>query len=415
MKKSKTIYLLPIFLTFTLIISYTMGEDSLGGAEHDFIFHKKFIFLFAEDLKNTFLIYGFDELRARNSPVLYIFLGYLVKLGIKIEYIRYLNFIVVVPLLVIFSNCIKIKYKGLNYKTLIILFSILLLSPTIRSLIIWPYPLIWATLFFLYSIFFYLKFLQSNNTKSKIYYALINIFFVALSSYLTPNFAFFSIYFFYNFFIYFKFSQKLILIATSNLVLALPAIYYYHLTDFYLLSRNYPYPGMNLNFSNKIILISTIIFFYFIPFLTFKNIKFVLNKITKDKKNIYLIIFGLINILFFNFDKNAGGGIFFHLSNLIFNNSIFVFLVFFIFLLFFNSLNLINTNNMLIFLILLLYNFQYTIYQKYFDPIIFLLFLFLIKFDSKTINLNYKKISIKFLILYSFFLFISIFKVYINY
>ena len=173
---------------------------------------------------------------------------------------------------------------------------------------------------------------------------------------------------------------------------------------------------MNLNFSNKIILISTIIFFYFIPFLTFKNIKFVLNKITKDKKNIYLIIFGLINILFFNFDKNAGGGIFFHLSNLIFNNSILVFLIFFIFLLFFNSLNLMNTNNILIFFDPFYYTiFQYTIYQKYFDPIIFLLFLFLIKFDSKTINLNYKKISIKFLILYSFFLSISIFKVYINY
>ena len=60
-------------LFISIIFSYFFSEDTLGGAKQDYLFHEKFIILFAEDFKNTFNNYGQDDLYARNSPIFYIF------------------------------------------------------------------------------------------------------------------------------------------------------------------------------------------------------------------------------------------------------------------------------------------------------------------------------------------------------
>ena len=75
MDKPKNIFVLGVLLFLSIIFSYIILEDTIGGAKNDFIFHKKFIILFAEDFKNTFNEYGKGELLARNSPVFYIFLS----------------------------------------------------------------------------------------------------------------------------------------------------------------------------------------------------------------------------------------------------------------------------------------------------------------------------------------------------
>ena len=82
MDKSKNIFILGVVLFLSIIFSYIILEDTIGGAENDFNFHKKFIILFAEDFKNTFYNYGKGELLARNSPIFYIFLSFLYKIGI---------------------------------------------------------------------------------------------------------------------------------------------------------------------------------------------------------------------------------------------------------------------------------------------------------------------------------------------
>ena len=73
--------------------------------------------------------------------------------------------------------------------------SALLLSPTIRTLVIWPYPVLWALCFFLISVYFFLKFNNQINEDKKILYAYSNIFFLSLSAYFTPKFAVFAIFF----------------------------------------------------------------------------------------------------------------------------------------------------------------------------------------------------------------------------
>ena len=419
---NKKILILPIILIFSLVFSYYFGEDTLGAAKHDYLFHKKFIFLFSENFFDTFQSYGRGDLAARNSPVFYITIAFLINLGLDLELFRYLNSLILLPLIYFFYKCLELRFENINYETKVILVSVLLISPTIRSLIIWPYPLIWALLFFLISVFFYLKFIHHNNRNKKINFAILNIFFLTISSFLTPNFALFSVFFFYKFFKYFKFSGNLIIIIFFNILLALPAIYYSIITEFYFLKGGVTGVDLNkkLNITNKIILISTIIFFYFIPFILIEK-KLIIDKLKLNKNLLFLLFFVVLNIFFFNYDNQTegtgrtGGGIFFHLSQLLFSNHSLVFCIFFIFFYIIYVYELINLTNIIIFFILIIYNAQYSIYHKYFDPLIYFILLLLINFDYKKIGINFKKLSYKYFLLYTAFLFISIFKNFINY
>ena len=87
-----------LFLFVTIIFSYIFSEDTLGGAKNDYLFHEKFIVLFASDFFETFKNYGQGDLYARNSPIFYIILSFLHKIGINLENIRYLN-IVSIPII----------------------------------------------------------------------------------------------------------------------------------------------------------------------------------------------------------------------------------------------------------------------------------------------------------------------------
>ena len=52
----------------------------------------------------------------------------------------------------------NIKYKKISSSTKFYMLSLLLLSPTIRTLLIWPYPILWALCFFIVAVYFYLSF-----------------------------------------------------------------------------------------------------------------------------------------------------------------------------------------------------------------------------------------------------------------
>lgn len=410
----KLINLLFVFSFLSLIIAYFFGEDSLGGAKQDYLFYEKFIESFAYDFSNTFKSYGIGEYSVRNSPVYYIILSLFVKFGFTLIGIKYINFLSIIFLFHAFYISLNEKYSQISINTSILFLIAILFSPTIRSLLVWPYPFLFALILFLYSIYFYLKFSNSKNELDKFKFALINILFVALSSYFTPNFAIFSLYFFYNYFNFFKL-KKLLVIILSNFILALPAIIYYYLTDFYILKSNYPYPNLNLNLSNKIIIISSLLFFYFIPFIRIKELYKNKLNFKLDLKFVFIFLFAIINIIFFDFIKNAGGGIFFHLSYLIFDTPIIIYLIFVLYLYMIKILNFLNLNNLILFFVLIIFNIQYTIYHKYFDPLLLFLFLFLFNFDKKKIDTYIHSISKKYIILYICFLIISLGKSYINY
>ena len=116
MKKLKIPNLIFSLVLISLIASYILGEDSLGGAKHDYLFHQKFIELFAKDFNNTIQFYGAENYNARNSPVLYIFLSFLIKLGFPLEFIKYLNSIAIIFLFNSFCICLRTKYPKVNFE-----------------------------------------------------------------------------------------------------------------------------------------------------------------------------------------------------------------------------------------------------------------------------------------------------------
>ena len=412
MNKSKNIFILGVVLFLSIVFSYIILEDTIGGAKNDFVFHKKFIILFAEDFKNTFNEYGKGELLARNSPVFYIFLSLIYKSGIDLDNIKYLNIISILLLVYVFYSCLKIQFKNINTNLLFFFSFVVFLSPTVRSLVVWPYPILWALIFFLFSIKFYLKFTKVK--KFKINEAFKNILFLALASYITPNFSVFVIFFFYKFFLEFKNSKYLFYIIALNFFLAIPAFLYYYINGLYFF--NAPVISIDLsdqlNISNKIVIISSLVFFYFLPFINKGMLEKIIYVFKDLKKQLNLIAFFIISIYFFSYPTgNFGGGIFYHLSQNFFANNIFLFVIFFLSIFLFQTANLINLNNLLLFLCLILYNLQASIYHKYFDPLLLFIFLFLLTNNKITNQKIFFGIAKKYYLLYLIFLGISFYKV----
>ena len=409
MIKNSKVNFIVFFLILSLIFSFILSEDTLGGARHDYLFHEKFIFLFAENFSETFNNYGKGTLYARNSPIFYIFLSLFYKIGLDLNTIRYLNFFSVFILCYLFYDCLKIQFKEADKSILKLLSFVILLSPTVRSLAVWPYPILYAFIFFLLSVKYYLLFTKENNN---IMNALNCTFYLALASYLTPNFCVFSFFFFYQFYLKFGWSKNIIKIIFLNLILSAPAILYYYYNDFYL----FKYSGGEINYIikynifNKIIIISTILMFYLIPLITKKIFLEVLYDFKKINNIILIILLFIICNYIFNFPSGFGGGIFYHISNKITYSNYLLYIIFIISYLILEKTKLFNLNNIILFICLIFYNLQFSIYHKYFDPLLLFIFLFLLDFTKTKIKISLSILSKKYYILYILFLFLSLFK-----
>lgn len=368
------------------------------GPYSDFLMREPIIENFSNNFLDTFLNY--DKTPDRHSPVLLIYISLFRKLGLEIDTIRLLH-INILPLCVwAFFMCLKVRFPEIKKSLLIILSLSLFLSPPIRALSIWPDSRIYGLLIFIISIYFFIQF---NNHK-RFKYALYNTLFLCLASYLSPNFGVFFIYYFYHFFKHYKTSIKTFIILCANFICALPAYYYlFELKIFFLSTEAISGvdTSIRLNPSNKILIISSIILFYFIPFLFNKDLVNDFYKRSKDFKKILLsIIFTSILILFFSYEKNfTGGGIFFQFSNLIFKNNLIFFLICFLSISLLIYLWNISPNNRLILICLFISNPQLTIYHKYYDPLLIILFFLLFDF----------KINIKRILNTSFLKFLYIF------
>ena len=370
------------------ITAFYINEDSTGGAFNDYIGYKNLIDLFINDFKETLLT--FDQFGERHSPVTIILLSQFYKTGLSDELIRFFFFNTSIISVIFFYKCLKIKFQNTKTNYLFLIALTFFLSPIVRSLSVWPDSRIFGFLFFIISVYFYLKYFY---LEKKIIYSFLNLFFLALASYFSLNFCLFGIYFFFKFFKELNIEKKIFHYLIICFVLIFPAFYYLFILDIFFINPGLT-PGNDinslginnsLNFSNKILIISSIIFFYSLPFIIYFK-KFFLLKNLYLKEILILLIFSLINIYLFNYKiEFTGGGILFKISNFLFGNNLIFFCIsiysiLFIFLLFKPVKNL---NNFLILFLLLISNPQLSIYHKYYDPL--LLFLFFTIFE---ININ---------------------------
>ena len=397
-----------IFFIFysTVLLGYLFNEDTLGGAKPDFLYH----FIIAEKFNNNFFqtyreFGDINTATTRNSPVFWIIIGFLNKI-FSIDTIRFLN--TFCSLLISFTlyKCLQLKFYNQKKIFLILLSSTIFLSPTIRSLSIWPYSLIWGLLLFTISIYYFLKFEKSIDKETSFILSRKLLLFLILSSYIYPSFGIFCIYFYFHIYNRFGISKHLFFLLFYSLLLSMPAIYYIFTKDIIKIFNDAQGLGIStsqaFNLSNKIMIISTMFLFFTLPIINWKETLIKLRK-ANHKVFIFILIFSFINIYFFNFSYieggSWGGGFFHKFSNFFFGNNFIFYVIFILSTFIIYSILDKKWENYLLLVLLIAFNPQYTIYNKYFDPLIYILFLnlFHLNLNKHFFNKKYKIFQLYFL------------------
>lgn len=401
-EKNYTILSILLFFYLTMLIGFVVGENSSGGAMQDFNHHMRVVLAF--DLNFIDSISNYRKFNNDHSPLFIIFLLSIYKSVGDVEIMRFVFMHISLLIPLFFYICLSEIFKNQNKVNLILLSSVIFLSPYYRSLSIWPGSEIISIIFLLLSILFFIKFEKNKNFK----FALLNIIFLAISAYYRPILGLFSIYFFYKFLKSYGITQRLTWLTITNILLSLPAFYF-------LIFVNNFIPDVyadEYNISNKVIIISTIIFFYLIPF----TLLFYQSEKVKKFKSTwvnYLLIFLCFIVLLYFFDFNPkivtnnfmqlGGGFIFKLSQLIFGNNYFFYLISLISFFIIHKIILVSKiNHSLLFLILILQVPHTFYYHEYYEPLLLIL-IFCLFDKSLTEKFFIKKINMQ--LLYAFYLF----------
>ena len=402
---SKRIVYVYISLYLTLLIGFYFNEDFAGGYKVDYLIYKKIGNAFILDLKNSLLFY--EKFSIMVSPIFILLLTYIHKILNNDTFVRFLNlnFSLILPYL--FFLCLKIKYVDTKKYLLSLLPAIIFISPYFRSSSIWVGPENLSIIFFLASVYF---FLRHENEKQNLSFILLNVFFLAIAAYIRPIYSLFSIYFFLKFYCNIKFSKNLIYYILFNILLSLPAFYYIFILDVNFFGAALSNGIGFANHINQFAITISIIFFYSIPIIlnNYKNYLDIKNyKITNL---IFSIVFIYLIITYFNYEERFdglvyGGGIFYKFSNLIFKSNYFFYLIVFISFnilaisVFKDNKNIDKFFNFILLLVLIFFEPDGFYFQETYDPLLYIVFLLLInsqQFSQFVEKLNFKNLIILF-------------------
>ena len=282
--------------------------------------------------------------------------------------------------------CLKNKFKKLDINNLFLFSLIIFILPSVRSAAVWPNTQITAIIFFLISLLFFIKWenrKQFNKINKELF---LTVFFMSLTVYTRQLYA---MIFFYFMVIFFMNLNKKVFLQTVIIVVmfALPGVL------FLLFWPKILQATFAFKLHNSLLVNSSIISFYLIPFFTIlflfeKNINFKFNKWFE----LFLIIsFVLICISFFDYNYLLGGGFFIKLSKIFFNNFYFFYLTSIIGLFLLYYLCLEDKLNLFLSLIILLSISAYIIFMKYYEPMFIILLFLLFKTRFTALFLKKKK------------------------
>lgn len=409
---SKTI--IYILFILSLFVGLIFQENSAGGAIHDINHLLPYIDKFQEGFK-TGMEYYLNNINI-HSPFFFILISYLNNLFNNIFYTEILYILISSVLPILFYRILKIKFDY-NKNLLFLVSCLIFISPYFRSSAIWLLGDNLALIFFSISIIYYLKF--SNDRNNRNFYLCITA--IIICCYIRYYYALF--YFFYLFSVYREINNKFFLIVlTYSFIISIPAFFY-----IYLIVNNYNfidtvYTYSKLNYFGNIFTILSIILFYIFPFIT-SDLKTIKKHYLKNKKEILLLSFPLIIIYFLDiiFNNNLidfsplGGGVFIKLLNLIeldLKISLLTISIISILILNFYLRTKLIKNYTLMALFILSFP-MYTLFQKYFDPLIYIFLFGLITFSEKKCLLNINKSKLLSIYLYFLsFYFFSLFYYY---
>jgi hypothetical protein len=401
-KKRSLIFL---FFFFSLLISLFFKENSSGGAQIDFEITRQFV----ENFKLGFLhglnyFIGTSQLQ---SPFYFIIIAYLEKI-FNLQIIQ-LSYVIISSFLpIIFYSILKKRYNSVNNKNYLFYIACLLfLSPYFRSSSSWLTNDNLALIFFSLSIS---KFLNTEKNKLIFKNFFYCFFYLFIASYIRQYYIIF-------FFLYlFEATKKLKIDQLFKLIifcilLSLPGIFYITLfiEKYNFLSAKELKP----NYISNLYIYLSIIFFYLFPFFFNKKGIFSVKEFILNNKifNVFLIIIFIISCKYFTYStiNELGGGAIYKISKAI-NTYQFFFIICYISLLIILTNIDFNKKNFVIYLSLYLAFPFSIIYQKYYDPLILIVFFGLLNQNSvKKLILNK---LFKMNLLYSYYLFLYLFFIF---
>ena len=379
---------LSVVASYNGIIEY-LNEFNIftkyGGAASDLKTHWKYIQLLRGDINNLIIYELGVDYKLLNYPLHHLIVSQIPIINSNLKIYLLVFFIISLFLPVLFYKCLIIKYENINKEKLLALASIIYILPGFQYSAIWGNPHITALFFLLFSVYFILKLEKLNfENNNYIYYSL---FFLALTAYVKQFYVF--LFPFFLLIILKKKTIQPIKIIFFLLALGLPGIV--------LLIKNPALLfGLNTlditNFPSSILICSSIIFFYLIPFIFqyFYNnpttYRALFLKVLKKKNTILIItlIFFVSNNYFY-YGGNIGGGVIYKISNIILKNH-YIFLMsayLGMYSIFYYSKNNID-NYFLSLLLLITFSTGFFIFQKYFEPMFFILLLSF--YDKKRIE-----------------------------
>ena len=403
-----------ILFILSLFVGLIFQENSAGGAIHDINHLLPYIDKFQEGFK-TGMQYYLNNINI-HSPFFFILISYLNNLFNNIFYTEILYILISSVLPILFYRILKIKFDY-NKNLLFLVSCLIFISPYFRSSAIWLLGDNLALIFFSISIIYYLKFSNDKNNRN-LYLCITTI---IICCYIRYYYALF--YFFYLFSVYREINNKfLFILLTYSFFISIPAFFY-----IYLIVNNYNfidtvYSYSKLNYFGNIFTILSIILFYIFPFIT-SDLKFIKKHYLKNKKEIIFLSFPLIIIYFLDiiFNNNLinfsplGGGVFNKLFNLIeldLKISLLTISIISILILNFYLRTKLIKNYTLMALFILSFP-MYTLFQKYFDPLIYIFLFGLITYSEKKCLLNINKSKLLSIYLYFLsFYFFSLFYYY---
>jgi len=390
-----------VILSLSLFVSFAFNLDSAGSGGHIADFYSTWGYV--EALSKHFFIFPSEtsiDIVTDNTPLGYMILGWINYFFDNKYIVRLIHCAISIILPVLFYFALKNHYENLDNNTLLLLASLIFLLPSFRAGAIWANNSVLANIFFVtYMIFLniWLKKNQFNRIDINIFY---QIFFLALAVYTRQYYALIYLYAMYIFF------KKL---SLKNFIIVSLVVFILTLPGFWLLfndPRNLvlftPYL-LNFKIYNTILISSSIMAFYLMPifFILFlnKNYKFDFKNKYNILGSIFFITLILIISIFFDYNYKVGGGFFIKLSYLFFDNIILGIITSVFGLIFLSYFVKENNDNLVLVVILILGFPSYFIFQKYFEPMFFLMIFLLFKSQIPRIFLESKK-NVYYLALY---------------
>lgn len=377
--KDKLIFFLSLV---TLIVSFFLNEDGTGGgARGDFEVTYGFILALQDNLlsdpKDWTLVH---------TPLHFIILSFVTRIISNTDILRLLFCLFSSLIPIFFFLSITSFEKNKLFKTnIIILSSIILFIPSFRYASIWANDLITSLFFFILSIYFFKKW-EINKKKFIDKNSFFQIFFLVLATYTRQYFAVFFLYFLFRYFLFFSYKEfiKLFLICVISSV---PVFYYTYLFPELLTGQHISYKAISYFVLGNSSIMSITLLPIIILNLIYKNITF--------KKLLLPSLFSFIIVAILSFNFNPfnwqGGGVNYMISNKVFNNNIFFYITSFVTLTAFIYISKENRENILILIILLFMFFSMQVYQRYYEPMFFIIFFTLVK--TNLIDIFYRKLA----------------------